>query len=163
MTRVSPRSRAAGLAALVALATLPALAGPSEVDETALAYCSNLADAANDARFARKLARLQAVEESIEGRLAALEEKRAEYENWLERRQQFLDLARESLVTIYSGMRPDAASEQLAAMNELTAAAVIAQVEPRTASAILNEMETQKAARLATIVAGLSQTEEPSS
>ncbi|MEM8855875.1 MAG: MotE family protein, partial [Pseudomonadota bacterium] len=127
-----------------------------ELLETARAYCSNLADAASDARFARKLARLNAVEADIEARLVALEEKRAEYESWLDRRQRFLRQAEDSLVTIYAGMRPDAASAQLAAMEELTAAAILAKVQPRTASAILNEMEADKAARLATIMSGMS-------
>ncbi|XWN33000.1 MAG: MotE family protein [Devosia sp.] len=128
----------------------------AELLETARAYCSNLADAASDARFARKLARLNAVEAGIDARLVALEEKRAEYEAWLDRRQRFLRQAEDSLVTIYAGMRPDAASAQLAAMDELTAAAILAKAQPRTASAILNEMEADKAARLATIMSGMS-------
>lgn len=129
-------------------------------NETAAAYCTNLADAAADARFALKLARLREAESAIEERLAALEAKRAEYEDWLSKREQFLSLAEDGLVAIYSGMRPDAASEQLAEMDEITAAAVLAKVQPRIASAILNEMRAPKAARLATIVAGMSRNEE---
>lgn len=131
-----------------------------EEAQAAAAYCTNLAEAAEDARFTLKLNRIRAAEEKVDERLAALEAKRAEYQEWLEKRQTFLDLARDNLVAIYSGMRPDAASEQLAAMNELTAAAVIARIEPRTASAILNEMETDKAARIATIMAGLARDQD---
>lgn len=143
--------------ALAALLAAPAAAEPA--GDTALAYCSNLADAAQDARYARKLARLQAAEARIEERLAALEEKRAQTEDWLTRRQAFLARAEASLVDIYAGMRPEAASEQLAEMDDFTAAAVIAKVAPRAASAILNEMEPRKAARIASIMAGLSRTE----
>lgn len=127
---------------------------PDGVD-TAIAYCTNLADEASDARFARQAAKLEAMEAAVQERLAALEAKRAEYQAWLERRETFLARAQESLVSIYSGMRPDAASEQLAAMEELTAAAIVAKLSPRAASAVLNEMATDKAARLATIMSGM--------
>ncbi|WP_420392736.1 MotE family protein [Acuticoccus sp.] len=142
------------IAPSAALTSSPAAA--QDAASTAAAYCTNLADEAADARYVKKLARLEEAERLVGERLAALEEKRKEYEDWLTRRQEFLTLAEENLVAIYAGMRPDAASEQLAAMNELQAAAVIAKVAPRTASAILNEMETDTAARIAAIMAGLS-------
>ena len=138
-----------------AIAQSPAQAGGDGVD-TALAYCTNLADAAADARFARKASRLKELEEDVERRLMALEEKRAQYEDWLERRQRFLDRAQQNLVSIYSGMEPESASAQLAAMDELTAAAIVAKLAPRTASAVLGEMQTDKAARIATIMSGLA-------
>ncbi|MEM9223581.1 MAG: MotE family protein [Pseudomonadota bacterium] len=129
---------------------------PPDGVDTAIAYCTNLADEAADARVARQAEKLRQLEQAIEERLGALEEKRAEYQDWLKRREDFLDRAQASLVSIYSGMRPDAASEQLAAMNELTAASIVAKLSPRAASAVLNEMAADKAARLATIIAGLS-------
>lgn len=128
--------------------------------DTALSYCTNLADAAADARFAKKAARLEMLRGEVVERLEALEEKRAEYEAWLERRERFLARAQESLVSIYAGMRPDAASEQLAAMDETTAAAIVAKLSPRAASAVLNEMDTETAARIATIMAGLSRQDD---
>lgn len=152
------RGAALALAAAFALAPTAAPA-QNAATEAALAYCTNLADDAADARFAMQLSRLQAAEAAIEERIAELELRRAQYEEWLERRRQFMELAEENLVAIYSGMRPDAASAQLAEMNEVTAAAVISRVAPRTAAAILNEMEAEKAARLAAIIAGL--TREP--
>jgi flagellar motility protein MotE (MotC chaperone) len=154
--------RAAALALAVAFALWPASAPAQDAaTEAALAYCTNLADDAADARFALQLSRLEAAEAAIDERIAALDEKRREYEEWLKKRRRFMERAEESLVAIYAGMRPDAASEQLAEMNEFTAAAVIAKVTPRTASAILNEMEAEKAARLATIIAGLTRTPAP--
>lgn len=142
-------------------AILLPVAGPASAQElprdAAATYCTNLADAAADARYARQLAALRAAEDEVRKRLEALEQKRLEYEDWLEKRQVFLALAEDNIVTIYAGMRPEAASEQLAAMDEATAAAIIAKSEPRTAAAILNEMEAEKAARLAIIVAGLSE------
>jgi flagellar motility protein MotE (MotC chaperone) len=151
----------AGAALVAAAALVPAAPHAQSAvggEDTAAAYCGNLADAAQDARFQRQLTRLKEMQSDIDGRLAALEEKRVEVEDWLKRRELFLARAEESLIAIYSGMRPEAASAQLAAMDEFTAAAVIAKVSPRTASAILNEMAADKAARIATIMAGLSRT-----
>lgn len=151
------------LAALMALAaSTPTVAAQSSTPEaeTAYAYCTNLADEAEDARYARQLASLAAAEARVEERIAALEDKRAEYEDWLQRRKEFLRLAEERLVAIYAGMRPDAASEQLAEMGELQAAAVIAKVPPRTASAILNEMDAPKAARIAAIMSGFARADD---
>ena len=147
----------APLACPPAMTLLPSTALAQDYGaDTARAYCTNLADEAEDARYAHKLARLQEAEAKVEERLLALEAKRREYEEWLTRRERFMTLAQENLVAIYAGMRPDAASEQLAAMDELTAAAVMARIAPRTASSILNEMDVKKAARLASIMAGLA-------
>ncbi|ORE95799.1 MotE family protein [Acuticoccus yangtzensis] len=159
MTERLTRKAGAALfaAAILSCHALPVTAvWAQEPNASAAAYCTNLADEAGDARFARKLARLQEAETKVNDSLAALETKRQEYEDWLSRREKFLKLAEDNLVAIYSGMRPDAASAQLAAMPELQAAALIAKVAPRTASSILNEMETKKAARIAAIMAGLS-------
>ena len=148
-------ARAAALALAAAFALLPTPAPAQDgAAEAALAYCTNLADDAADARFALQLSRLQAAEAAIEERLAELEIRRAEYEEWLDRRRRFMDLAEENLVAIYSGMRPDAASEQLAEMNEFTAAAVIARVAPRTASAILNEIGRREGSPRCSPIAG---------
>ncbi|GAB5375472.1 MAG: hypothetical protein AcusKO_19340 [Acuticoccus sp.] len=136
--------------------TTASAGGNAEGVDTALAYCSNLADAASDARFARKAARLRALEGEVEDRLKALEKKRAEYQEWLDKRQRFLAMAQQNVVSIYTAMRPDAASEQLAAMDDLTAAAIIARLSPRSASAVLNEMAIEKAARIATIMSGMA-------
>ena len=149
------RAAALALAAAFALWS-PAAPAQDSATEAALAYCTNLADDAADARFAMQLSRLEAAEAAVEKRIDALNARRREYEDWLEKRRDFKERARENLVEIYSGMRPDAASEQLSEMNEFTAAAVLSNLAPRTASEILNEMEAPKAARLATIIAGLT-------
>ncbi|MEM7694965.1 MAG: MotE family protein [Pseudomonadota bacterium] len=134
-----------------------AIAQAPQIDgvDTALQYCTNLTDAAADARFARKAARLEALEMAVEERLVALEQKRAEYQDWLQRREAFLERAQDGLVSIYRTMAPDAASEQLAAMDEITAAAIVAKLPSRAASAVMNEMATDKAARIATIMSGM--------
>lgn len=155
------RLNALALLATMATGTVALAPGAHSQDatDTAKAYCTNLADEAEDARYANKLARITEAEAQVEARLSALEDKRQEYEDWLTRREKFLSLAQQNLVAIYSGMRPDAAALQLAAMDELTAAAVIAKVQARTASGILNEMDTKKAARIASIMSGLAKAE----
>lgn len=116
------------------------------------AYCANIADAAGDARYALQKEELAKIEKEIEGRLKILEAKRAEYEEWLRRRNEVLQKADDTIVSIYSRMRPDAAALQLANMDEEIAAAVVAKLNPRSASAVLNEMEPARAAQLANII-----------
>lgn len=125
-------------------------------DDQAALYCRNIADAAADARFARQKEALAAMEKEIEARITQLEAKRAEYQDWLQRREAFLKKADESLVAVISQMRPDAAAAQMAAMNEDMAAALLSKLNPRVASAILNEFEPARAARLTSTLVGLS-------
>ncbi|MBM6580031.1 MotE family protein [Microvirga sp. BT689] len=115
-------------------------------------YCANIADAASDARFALQKQALADMEKEIEGRIKVLEARRAEYEEWLKRRNEVLEKADETIVMIYSRMRPDAAALQLMNMDEEIAAAVVAKLNPRAASAVLNEMEPARAAQLANVI-----------
>jgi|GEM_PF-613691 flagellar motility protein MotE (MotC chaperone) len=127
-------------------------------------YCANIADAAADARFAWQLRQLRELDAELQRRIEILEKRTAEYREWLARRDAFVEKAQESLVRIFSRMRPDAAASQLAAMDEETAAAVLTKLEPRNASAILNEMPPGPAARLTMTIAGAARVpseEEP--
>ncbi|AWN37620.1 MotE family protein [Methylobacterium radiodurans] len=112
-------------------------------------YCAGIADAAADARFAWQKEQLSALERDVEARIAKLEAKRAEYEEWLARRNAFLAKADEGVVALYAKMRPDAAAPQLATMPEDAAAAILSKLNARAASAILAEMEAARAAGLA--------------
>lgn len=129
-----------------------ALAEDKAAEAKGVNYCANIADAAADARFALQKAELANMEKEIEGRLKILEAKRAEYEEWLRRRNEVLEKADETVVAIYSRMRPEAAALQLINMEEEIAAALIARLNPRIASAVLNEMEPARAAQLANII-----------
>lgn len=117
-------------------------------------YCANIANPAADARFAWQKKTLADMETEISRRIALLEEKTAEYQKWLARRDEFSRKANETVLRIYARMRPDAAAEQLAALDEETAAAVLTKLEPRNASLILNEMESTQAVRLTAIISG---------
>ena len=117
-------------------------------------YCANIANPAADARFAWQKKALADMEQEIAKRIALLEEKTAEYQKWLARRDEFSKKANETVLRIYARMRPDAAAVQLAALDEETAASVITKLEPRTASLILNEMEPAQAVRLTATISG---------
>lgn len=117
-------------------------------------YCSAVGDKATDARFAWQAETLKKMTKELDKRRAILEERIAELKQWVERRDRFVELGTESLVKIFESMRPDAASQQLSSVDEMTAASIITKLKARTASAILNEMDTVKAARLASTIAG---------
>lgn len=151
---LSPQTRAQAQQA--APAPAPAVQAADPRDDNALAYCRNIANVAADARFARQAAALAAMEKELEQRIAQLEAKRAEYQDWLQRREAFLKKADESLIAVISQMRPDAAAAQISVMADEAAAAVLAKLNPRSASAILNEMEPARAASLTNTMVGIS-------
>lgn len=139
---------------------------PEAVEPTSVApisgparqYCINVADAAADARFAWKAKTLAEIEMELDKRIATLEQRTAEFQMWLARRDEFSNRAVKQLVNIYRRMAPDSAAAQLVAMEPETAAAVLSKVDARVASAILNEMQPTQAARLTTIIAGSART-----
>lgn len=139
-----------------------AVADPS-LDSNAAQYCKNIANPAADARYTRQVDSLTALEKQVDDRIAKLEAKRAEYEEWVKKREDFLAKADAAVVAIYSQMRPDAASQQIAVMDPEAAAAILSKLSPRIASAILNEMNATTAAMLTNVMAGLPQAKEGTS
>ncbi|MCT7377574.1 MotE family protein [Chelativorans salis] len=155
------------LAALAAVVLL-SVPGARAADTTGITqdeverFCTNIADAARDRRYALQAQELDNLRGEVDARIAALEEKRTEYEAWLARRDAFLAKAEGNLVQIYSNMRPDAAAERLAEVRAELAAAILMKLEPRMAGVILNEMNSKKAATLTTIMASAARPEDPS-
>ncbi|MER8750888.1 MotE family protein [Mesorhizobium sp. M1050] len=125
-------------------------------------FCSNIADAARDRRYVLQAEELKQLQAGIDQRMKALEEKKAEYETWLKRREVFLARAEDGVVQIYAGMKPDAAAERLAIVNADLAAAVLMKLDPRKASVILNEMDQKAAATLTGIMASAARRVDPS-
>jgi flagellar motility protein MotE (MotC chaperone) len=123
-------------------------------------FCSNITDQALDARVAWQQKELEATETKLKQRIAELEAKRAEYEEWLKLREDFLKKAEDNVVEIYSRMNPEAAAQQIASMADDTAAAVLAKLKVRVASSILNEMEPARGAHLADTLAGMRRTDD---
>lgn len=126
-------------------------------------YCHAVRDAAAEARLAHQTQKLERLAEDIEKRLANLNAKAAELKEWMAKRDEFKSKSTAQLVNIFAAMRPESASEQLTRLEPATAASVLSKLEARAASAILNDMPSEKAAVLATILAGSSRYDTPSS
>lgn len=124
-------------------------------------FCSNIADAARDRRYVLQTQELLALQQEVDKRIKVLEEKRAEYEDWLKRREEFLAQAEDGVVKIYGGMRPDAAAERLAELDATLAAGILMKLDARKAGVILNEMERKAAAMLTGVMASASRRNDP--
>jgi flagellar motility protein MotE (MotC chaperone) len=122
-------------------------------------YCVNIASAAADARFNWQKKTIGDMERELDERIAKLDAKVAEYQQWLTRRDDYARKAQEQLVGIFARMRPDAAAAQLAAADEETSAAVLSKLDTRVSSGILAEMDPNQAARLTAIMLGAGRTD----
>jgi flagellar motility protein MotE (MotC chaperone) len=154
---------AAALAAPVPASTQQAVPGELEgmVNDDIRRFCTNIADAARDRRYSLQRMELETLQADIESRIAALEAKRREYEEWLQRREDFLEKAEEGVVDIYGRMRPDAAAERLAELQTELAAAILMKLDARQAGVILNEMDAKVAATLTSVMARAARREDP--
>ena len=115
-------------------------------------FCTNIADAARDQRYLLQKQELEKLQQGVDERIKTLEARRAEYEDWLNRRNAFLKHAEGGLVEIYRKMKPDAAAGQLAALDPEIASAIVMKLPPRQSSTILSEMPADKAALLTRIM-----------
>lgn len=166
----TPKNRASFILAAVTLALLgaghaaaeeaTAPMPPAEQSEIER-FCSNIADAARDRRYALQAQELETLQKDVDKRIKLLEEKRAEYEDWLKRREDFLSKAEDNVVDIYSTMKPDAAAERLAALDATLAAGILMKLDARKAGVILNEMEREAAAALTVIMVSAIRKEDP--
>ncbi|MGD9913104.1 MAG: MotE family protein [Rhizobiaceae bacterium] len=138
-----------------------AIAKPPEQSEIEK-FCGNIADAARDRRYAIQAAELKALQAEIDQRIKTLDAKRAEYEDWLKRREEFLSNAEDNVVKIYATMKPDAAAERLAELRKELAAGILMKLDTRKAGTILNEMDSKAAATLTGIMAAATRKEDPS-
>lgn len=158
---------AAGVLALTALLAAPVHSQGAPEGDTPPAseierFCSNVTDAARELRFQFQVRELDLLQREVDERIEALEEKRREYEQWLERRNRFAEMAEQAVVEIYGRMRPDAAAERMAELQVELAAAILLKLDSRRAGVILNEMEAKSAARLTGIMASAARKADPS-
>ncbi|TKT77485.1 MotE family protein [Aquamicrobium sp. LC103] len=150
-----------GAASPAATQTAETTAEASESPSDVQRFCSNIVDAARDRRYALQAKELEELQKDIDRRIVALEEKRREYEEWLQRRNDFLTRAEDGLVEIYSRMRPDAAAQRLAEVNVELAAGILMKLQARQAGVILNEMDSKSAATLTGIIASAARKQDP--
>ena len=158
-TVFSPRLR--NLALVAGMALLPLASGSAQEQKPALdtasqaeiqQFCTSIADPARDQRYLLQKQELEKLQADVDQRIAVLEQRRAEYEDWLTQRNAFMKQAEGNLVEIYKKMKADAAAPQLQEVNPLLAAAIIMKLPARQSSLILSEMEAQKAAMVAAIM-----------
>lgn len=151
---------ALGTAAPAATQSTGSLAGRTS-DEVER-FCGNIVDAARDRRYSLQAAELAQLQKDVDARIVLLEAKRAEYEEWLARREKFMLNAQENVVEIYRKMKPDAAASQLGELRAEIAASILMKLDARVSSVILNEMETKAAAALTHIMVSAARPEDPS-
>jgi len=141
------------LAAVSAMANDTPAAPPANasIDEIQQ-YCSNVVDPARDRRYLLQKQDLEKLKADVDVRLKALEERRNEYQEWLKKRTDFMDMARQDLVDIYKNMKPDAAAARLAEVDVYVAASILMRLTPRQSGLILSEMDPAKAAKLTGLI-----------
>lgn len=158
-TAFTPRLR--NLALVAGMALLPLASGSAQEQKPALdtasqaeikQFCTSIADPARDQRYLLQKQELEKLQADVDQRIAVLEKRRAEYEDWLTQRNAFMKQAEGNLVEIYKKMKADAAAPQLQEVNPLLAAAIIMKLPARQSSLILSEMEAEKAAMVAAIM-----------
>lgn len=115
-------------------------------------YCTNVIDQARDQRYVMQKQDLEKLQEDVDNRIAVMEARKAEYEDWLKRRNDFMQQAEANLVNVYKTMKADAAAPQLEEINPGLAAAIIMKLPPRQSGLILAEMDAKKAAMVASIM-----------
>lgn len=148
------------LALLALMVALPSADAQEQVrdatgqtsENEVLQYCNNIADAARDRRYALQKQDLEKLQAEVNDRIAVMETRKAEYEDWIGRRDGFMKQAENGLVDIFKTMKPDTAAPQLAEMQAGLAAAIIMRLPPRQSGQILSEMDAKKAAAVATII-----------
>lgn len=131
---------------------------PDEIER----FCGNIADAARDRRHANQLKELEALKADIDTRVKQLDVKRAEYEQWMKLRQEFMAQASETVVKIYARMKPDAAAERLVELKPDLAAAIMLKLDVKQSGLIFGEMERTAVAKLTGIMADASRKKDPS-
>lgn len=125
-------------------------------------FCGNIVDVARDRRYSIQAAELAQLQKDVDERMRQLEGKRAEYEEWLNRRETFMKQAQQNVVQIYAKMRPDAAAGQLSELRAEMAASILMKLDARVSSVILNEMDKKAAAALTNIMVSAARPKDPS-
>ncbi len=134
----------------------PSPRGEMTSQEEIKQFCTNIADPARDQRYLLQKQELEKLRADVDSRIAEMNKRKEEYQDWLKRRDDFLKQAEAGLTDIYKKMKPDAAASQLQEVQIEVAAAVIMRLNPTQSSLILNEMDPKKAAVIANIIASAS-------
>ena len=138
---------------LLVVALLAGSAHAADTRSEVERFCTNIADPARERRYAILRAEVAELQSGIDARMRGLDAKRIEIEEWMAKRDAFLDRAEDQLVSIYASMRPDSAAERLALLDDTLAAAIVMKLKPKRAALVLNEMAKAKAATISAVIA----------
>jgi len=92
--------------------------------------------------------KLSELEQRLEHKLTEIQTRRQELKELLDRYDAFTNKADDTVIDIYSKMKPESAASQLANLDDESAAAILIKLRPKSSSAILNEMDTFHASLL---------------
>lgn len=158
--------RAGGQSAMVDESELEPVEGEPEISEMTtgvvmrqrdmLQYCVNISDEAKDARNHLLANELTEMQNALAAQLVEIQARAQVLEQWVERREHFVELANETMVGIFENMRADAAAAQLSELSRDIAAALITKLDAKTASDILTEMDPKTAAAISAILVGMA-------
>ncbi|PPQ38592.1 hypothetical protein SAMN06265338_106188 [Rhodoblastus acidophilus] len=117
-------------------------------------FCSAVATSAAATRLSWQEERVKTLQAQMVVKIAELDAKEAEVSAWVKKREELLARANDSLIAIYSKMKPEAASAQISAMDDDSATAILLKLKPAVASAVMGEMNAERAARLTDLLSG---------
>ncbi len=146
----------AGLDQKVDLLLITGTVATPSSPKTANDYCESFHDVAAEARFGWQVSKLKKLQDDVTKATDKLEGERQELQQWVERRDQFVNRANERLTAIYQKMKPDVAAGHISALDDETASALLLKLQPRVTSLIFNEMPAARAAQLVSLISGAS-------
>jgi flagellar motility protein MotE (MotC chaperone) len=127
-----------------------AIAGQAEVKgHENQQYCGNIANAIVVARAEMQQKRLVELEQQLQQRLTEFQSRRSQFQELLDRYDALIKKTDDTLINVYSKMKPESAATQLANLDDESAASLLLQLKPKNSSAILSEMDAFHAALLA--------------
>lgn len=115
-------------------------------------FCLNIREPIKENYFAIQTQKLEKLKKDIDDRIITLNNKKNEYQTWLNKRNEFLKKAKAALVNIISKMDPEEAALKLDKMDDLSAASLLLTLKPRISGAIMNNLSADKAAYLSQII-----------
>lgn len=115
-------------------------------------YCVAFAKEAEAARDSRQKMELQALNDSLDKKLAEIKDKTAELEKWVTQREAIQAEASAAVLKIYDTMDPTISAQEIAKLDLVAAASILRKMKPKKASDILKEMPAATAARVIAII-----------
>lgn len=123
--------------------------GQSQTSADAEKYCASIGTNTTQAANLLREQQLRELETQIEQRIKELDAKRAQVQQLIDKSEAIFSKADQSLIDLYSKMKPDAAASQIAKLDDDIAVALLVHVKTKEMSAIMDEMEPERGAVLA--------------